>query len=224
MSKLKDFISEGIGSVIGFGFIILTIWGIGWSFYRHGAVTGIAAVFVPPYAWYRGVAAIWEDPQWKEDYEEITEVVGTVIALSLHSEKSLEIIKYKDGARKWIRSLPENERERFRVATESFGDAYIQYERNMIEDLTSVSLLRPITDPSVRVFVERFSHEPGLMSVWKKIESEDKANRASLEKKMEDATFEKRLEMAEYRDVGVKTVEANAQQIRETIDELFRRE
>jgi hypothetical protein len=45
----------------------LTIWGIGWSFYRHGPVDGAVALFMPPYAWYRGVAAIWEEPTWKRD-------------------------------------------------------------------------------------------------------------------------------------------------------------
>ena len=201
--------------------VILFIWGVVWSIYSDGANIDLKVVIIPPYACYRGVASIWEEPKWKEDWEAETETIGTIIAMSYNSEAAFEIISYKNRSRKWIRSLPEDERTKLKVAADSFGDAYTQYSRNLMQDLMCGSSLRPITDPSIEVFVQRFNHELGLMSVWKKIVSEDEANRADLNKQMEEATYQKRFEMFQYRDVGVQSVEANAQQLRDTIDDLF---
>src|SRR5438128_2458760 len=56
-----------VSSLIYFAFAVNWIWGIGWTFYRHGSSDGFVALCVPPYAWYRGVAAIWDEPKWKKD-------------------------------------------------------------------------------------------------------------------------------------------------------------
>src|SRR5881394_254147 len=83
-------IDETIGAICGIGLTLLTFWGIGWSFYRHGMVHGAIAVFVPPYAWYRGVAAIWDKPEWKEHYDVRTEQLAVVITNSLNNDPNYQ--------------------------------------------------------------------------------------------------------------------------------------
>ena len=52
-TSMKDIFDEWISSLIGLLLVALTFWVIGWSFYRHGTGHGIAAAFIPLYAWYR---------------------------------------------------------------------------------------------------------------------------------------------------------------------------
>lgn len=84
-------LTEALGSLWGFIFLGLTLWGIVWSFYRHGPGDGIAAVVIPPYAWYRGIAAIWEKPAWKDDYDVKTEQLALVIENAVNTDPSYQI-------------------------------------------------------------------------------------------------------------------------------------
>jgi hypothetical protein len=61
--RCGEAIGEVLEAILGMGLVLLWFWGVGWSFYRHGAIHGGMAFVAPPYAWYRGVAAIWDKPE-----------------------------------------------------------------------------------------------------------------------------------------------------------------
>jgi len=210
-----------VGGAIGLFMVLLTIWGIGWSFYRHGPVHGIASVLLPPYAWYRGIAFLWDTPSWKEDWDEKTETIGAIIIMSTDKESGLSGIRYKNTARKWIDSLPKREKSDLRKAVDGFGDACTMYSRNLTQDMLLSSRVRPITDPSVEAFVSKFSMDKGLMRAWGQIKSQDKTARATLEKLIADCPPEKRQEIKENRDLIRLATETQAQQVRSAIADIF---
>ena len=71
--------ADVVAPLIGICLALLTLFGIFWSFYRHGPGHGVASVLIPPYALYRGIAAIWDEPLWKERYNARTEQLALVI-------------------------------------------------------------------------------------------------------------------------------------------------
>ena len=213
--------SELISCAMGGFMMLLTFWGIGWSFYRHGPGHGVAALFIPPYAWYRGVAALWDGPTWKEDWDQKTETIATIMVMSTNDEAALEVIRFKDGARTWISSLPQQDKERLRKGVESFGDAVVQYRRNLTDDLSTSSELRAITHPSVETFVKRFSDDRGLRRAWGRIKTQDKTARAALEELIAECPPEKRQELLQSRDLIRLACDMEAEQIRGAIADLF---
>jgi len=214
---IVDFLKSATSVVLP----LLTLWGIGWSFYRHGPVHGVASIFIPPYAWYRGVAAIWEPPKWKEQWDENTELIGALLLTVSDKDRQIDAVKYKDQTRRWIAEIPRVERERLRSATNALGDAIRQWQRNFAEDMLYGQKVRPLNDPTIVVFVERFKAIPGLLSAWKRLEAEEPALRASLQASLDTATQDQRLEIGQRREAVLATVEGNTRQINDLIDQLF---
>src|SRR5882762_4732472 len=115
--------SAGIlGSLIATALGVFWVWGIGWSFYRHGAWDGAMALTIPPYAWYRGVAAIWEEPEWKTDWNEKVQVVGILLqgaGANLSPSDQIDFLKMQSREKKWIGKLPRAQRDRLFVESEA---------------------------------------------------------------------------------------------------------
>ena len=155
--------------------VFIVIWGIFWSFYRHGIIHGAVSIILPPYAVYRGVAAFWEEPKWKEEYEQKSDFISILILSSYNGrplyKNEYEMARYTNKIKNWISKLPRDEKEDLKYAAKAFGAALIahsseaaRYHRSKTED-------KPVNAESVEREVSRFSHLTGFMSVWDKSQS-----------------------------------------------------
>jgi hypothetical protein len=80
-----------LGRFLPTAIVLVYIWGIGWTFHRHGADQAALAFMIPPYGVYRAVASIWDEPEWKEKYDVRTEQLAVAIEYSgsdLRSDRS----------------------------------------------------------------------------------------------------------------------------------------
>lgn len=155
--------------------VFIVLWGIFWSFYRHGIIHGAASVILPPYAVYRGIAVFWEEPKWKEEYDEKTNFISILILSSYEGrplyKSEFEMARYTDKMKKWISKLPRDEREDLKFAAEAFGAAVIahsfeaaKYHRSKTED-------KPVNAEAVVRKVLRFNHLTGFKFVWDESQS-----------------------------------------------------
>jgi hypothetical protein len=164
-------IADVCGAIFYIALFLLTIWGIAWSFYRHGPIHGTVAFTVWPYAWYRGVAAIWDKPRWKEDYDVRIEQLAVIIENAQNNDPTYQIQsrEYIKDLKEWIKSLPANERDRVREASRNYVLAvggYIQrYFSGIMEGQDNP---HPELDPTVQQRVEKFKPIIGFANRWKR--------------------------------------------------------
>ena len=150
--------------------IALILWGIFWSFYRHGMTHGVLSVVLPPYAVYRGIAAIWEPPEWREHYDWHTEFIATLILSSYDGKprykNEYEMVRYTKKLNSWISKLPEVETDTLITASIAFGKALITYSRESIKILQPESYSDPVKANTVTRHLNEFKHISGYISVW----------------------------------------------------------
>jgi hypothetical protein len=159
---------SGVWAIIFYG---LTLWGIVWSFYRHGPGDGIAAVVFPPYAWYRGIAFIWEKPSWKDDYDVRTEQLALLIENAANTDASYQIQsrEYVQDLKKWIKRLPAVERERLQNASRNYGSAMHDYVYRFLSNMMDGSDNSHVDlDPTVQQRIERFKSIKGFANGWQR--------------------------------------------------------
>jgi hypothetical protein len=161
--------SDILGSLWYIGFTAFTLWGIGWSFYRHGPGDGVVAILMPPYAWYRGVAAIWDQPKWKEDYGVRTEQLALVIENAVNNDPSYQIQSrdFIKELKSWLKSVPGAKRAELREASRNYGVAIGDYCQRYFTAMISggdVSLVA--LDPGVQERVDRFKSISGFAKGW----------------------------------------------------------
>lgn len=220
MKKKTENKFDGFILILAFLLGALDLWGVGWSFYRYGVGRGFIAVFVPPYALYRGIAYLWDEPKWKDNWDEHIESVGSFVITYRIDKTSPEMIKYKNNVRKWICSLSEDKQQKLRSDIENLRSAYIQYYRNGMEDLLSCSDLRSITDSSIHV--DRFIHEQGLKSVWNRIKSQDQIDRSAFDFFQDEIHREELLNyITDINNKFILELEVIETSTRVAIDELF---
>ena len=222
-------IGDALGGIFYFAFFLLTIWGIGWSFYRHGPLHGTIAFTVWPYAWYRGVAAIWEKPKWREDYDVRTEQVALVIENAVNNDPTYQIQSrdYIKDLKGWIKSLPTGERDRVREASRNYAlaiGAYIQ--RYFSELMEGKDNPQPDLDATVQQRVEKFKSINGFANRWKQFVQESAPALKNLAKEDSDGGFRNMSSLT----VGDRAVMENrmhtsldtmAAKMEGVIDELF---
>lgn len=222
MSEKTEIIFNRFNIVLAVLLVLLDLWGVVWSFHRYGVGRGLIAAFVPPYALYRGVAYLWDEPKWKDNWDEHIESVGSFVITYRIDKTSPEIIKYKNNARKWIRSLSEDKQQKLRSDIENLRNAYIQYYRNGMEDLLSCNDLRSITDSSIQLIVDRFIHEQRLKSVWNKIESQAQIDRSAFDFFQDEIPKEKLLNyITDINNKFILELEVIETSTRVAIEELF---
>ena len=161
--------SDILGGFWAFLFYGLTLWGIIWSFYRHGPGDGLAAVFVPPYAWYRGVAALWEKPKWTDDFDVKTEQIGLVIENAVNQDASYQIQsrEYVHDLHTWIKSLPAKQREQLHDASRNYGSAMRDYVDKFLSTMIAGGEDPPVAaELAARERVERFKSIKGFRAGW----------------------------------------------------------
>ena len=150
--------------------LVLILWGIFWSFYRHGLTHGVLSVVLPPYAVYRGIAVIWEPPEWKEHYDWQTEFIAILILSSYEGKprykNEFEMARYTKKLNSWISKLPHEEKEELIIASIALGKALIAYARESIGTLRSNSDIKPIETGAVTRQLAAFKHLSGFNAIW----------------------------------------------------------
>ncbi len=169
--------------------LILIIWGIFWSFYRHGLTHGAVSVVLPPYAVYRGIAAIWEPPEWREQYDWQTEFVAILLLSSYEGKprykNEFEMARYTKKLNSWISKLPREEKDQLKFTTIAFGKALIAYARESIGTLQSKSDIKPIETGAVTRQLAEFKHLSGFNSIWSDFQKKKILENKALHKKID---------------------------------------
>ena len=183
--------SSILSLIVGLLWCAPWIWGTGWTFYRHGAGDGLLALLIPPYACYRGLASIWEEPKWKKDWDVSVQGLGFLVqsaAGQMPPSQELELIKGKALFKKWVASLPVSQRKRLFSEADAFSSALNQVRRNLIEDAhksimngeTSIHF-RSMADAAVVASSMKFADEPGFTAAWRRVEEEQKLGQRTFE-------------------------------------------
>jgi hypothetical protein len=173
-SALKDFLSASLGFITSVSLVLLFVWGIGWSFYRHGAFDGFLSLIFPPYALYRGAAFFWEEPAWKEKYDLRTEELAMLIAYSTTQDPvyQLESRKYVDRVKRWLENVPEAEKRKLMNASSKFSESVELYLENLLFNIVNKSDKDPVSDPRIKSNEVVFMKIEGFSNVWNSIQKE----------------------------------------------------
>ena len=230
--KTGSALAECMNAMMAIVFAALTFWGIGWSFYRHGPLDGVIAVLVPPYAWYRGVAAIWEQPKWKKRYDSKTEQLAVIIGNSFNNDPDykLQSRDYIHSLKTWISSLPSKERNKLFLASQGYGSAITTFLREYLTAMLNGDLSpHPEDAPSVQKDIAAFIEIKGFYTMWKELLG-DSASLQELMSAIRDRTAESSASGASHLsaeerekveraiDVLLRTMKAR---VDATIDDLF---
>jgi len=175
-----------VSTLLGLAFSANWIWGIAYTFYRQGAWDGGLALTVPPYAWYKGVASIWEEPKWAENWAVRTENLGILLhsaSANASPSEQMKLTESKAKARKWIAALPSGERQHLLSAATAYCAGMNQIRLNLVEDnfkaikgrAAHVSF-RGSSDSSVVVSSTQLAGYPGLMAAWRHVVQETEAD------------------------------------------------
>lgn len=159
--------SELAGCLIHILLAALTLWGVGWSFYRHSRADGIVAIVAWPYAWYRGVAAIWEDPKWLDNYDEKVKTIGYLVVADFSSDdasRSASISRLERSSSEWIAILPETELSRLRSSVKALSDARVLCFKHVAASISSGS--DPCAHPELKDIESRIADSRELVEVW----------------------------------------------------------
>lgn len=174
---MKDNLSEIFGSLAYGMLILLMFWGYYHSFTRHGLITGIIAVAIPPYALYEGVASIWEEPAWKDNYYEGSQLIVHIIYTTQDIGEDLElrtkIVNQKRRLNEWVKELPNEERTKLRRASKAFGDAFTAYAISYFNSMQRGFTENPEESYSVIRHIDDFKHIQSFIDYWE----ETKINR-----------------------------------------------
>ncbi|MEA3187561.1 MAG: hypothetical protein QOD99_1391 [Chthoniobacter sp.] len=223
---------ELLGTISYIAFTLLTIWGIGWSFYRHGPIHGVASVMIPPYAWYRGVAAIWDTPAWRERYDVRTEQLAIMIVNSVNNDPNWQIQsrEYAQTIKDWIRHVPQSERQKLKDAARDFGFATTDYcQRYLLAMLDGDTSTHPEQAASVQQHVAGFHAMKGFDSAWQHlVQDTNSLDDVLTSLKRGQSNPNLQLQADESQDNRPKTenairamIQVMSEKIQRTIDELF---
>jgi hypothetical protein len=183
-----------------------------------GEVAATAKSVIWPYYLVKSYGA---EPAWKEDWDENTEYLASLVYWSSDEVRALELAPNRRDVREWLASLPSKERARLRKAVVSFGEAVIQSSNNWLHGLLISSEVRPFTDESIDVFVREFAEEKGLLQAWNKVKAKEEQDRAPLKQMLAEMSSEKREEALQNKTLLNIAVDVFAQRIRQTITDLF---
>jgi len=162
-------IGRGLGGFLATSIVLVYIWGIGWSFHRHGADQAALAFMIPPYGVYRGVASIWDEPEWKEKYDVRTEQLAIAIEHSGSDSRSdrLQSVEENHRLRDWMKQVPPDEREKLKEASWNYRLALVGCSRAFASSLISNRVdVHPCQNPDVQEKLAAFQSIPGFKTSW----------------------------------------------------------
>jgi hypothetical protein len=148
---------------------ILMIWGTFWTFSRHGRKEGEKAAENGVYAMYRGIAALWEGPKWKDDYDSQTDSIGLILSgwndLTGESDGPKKVIL--EDIHKWLGSVPEKDRRELKDQTIELALAKVEYNLEHYYSICNRIPLEPVSQfPRIQERVNRFGKVPSFGIAW----------------------------------------------------------
>jgi hypothetical protein len=162
-------VSDVLGGIAYAALGLLTVWGIGWSFYRDGPGAAAVAFFMPPYAWYRGVAAAWDKPRWMEDYNARTEQIGILIENAVNRDPSYQLQSrdFVRDLRGWLQTLPRTQHEQLKEASRNYANTIAEFVHAYLSArLAGTTNPHPELEPRIQERIEKFKGVTGLAARW----------------------------------------------------------
>lgn len=153
----------------------LGAWGIGWSFHHHGLKHGFAALFLPPYAVYRGIASFGEFSPEDADGGKINVVsdeanvymLGKYITFTPKDSELCEEIM--GDLTEWVDNLSASYRSELEKAAHAYRDALristISFMSPVIEEAPGEIPLFDKKKAQEQILI--FSNFPGFVYAWK---------------------------------------------------------
>lgn len=160
-------LGEMLPSVFGGIFIAFTFWGIFWSFHRHGPIHGAASVIFFPYALYRGVASAWEQPAWREEYDQASENLAQLVLANTKDDlmRQVAVTELTSSLRRYLKGLPTAEALKLRANTDKLAQAFDVQSTAMVAAITG----RPFRESLARELQEAeagFVANRSFAKVW----------------------------------------------------------
>jgi hypothetical protein len=235
----KDSVVNRFSEWLGIVFVLLMqlaligpyFFGLGFSFYRFGELDGIISLAVPPYAWYRGISYLWVQPKWKEDWSNRTgnlafHIINTP---SPNPEVEYALKQYKNHVQKWLKKVPEKERDQLLEQSEELSSALSAYYHELFSQITISGTIENdlIESPSIQRHVKHFRSERGFMEVWEEFLTRQRYQIKVLKKKIDIGASnmgvdEFRLKMLDFMDLqGAAGFKFAEEQRNEQIEKLF---
>ena len=225
-------IDETIGAIFGIGLTLLTFWGIGWSFYRHGTTQGaIAASFHLTH----GIEALLRSGTSHSGRSNTTSEPSKLqfssrIALPRIPTGRCNRVSMKGQSRSGLGTLHRAERQKLKEACRNFGIAAMDYsQRYIFAMLDGDTSAHPEQALSVQQHIAGFRSVKGFDTEWQHL-LQDTASlndvSASLKRGNNDSSL--RVGDNDTPDDRTKTentiratMQVMSDKVQRTIDELF---
>lgn len=148
---------------------ILMFWGTYWAYHRHGFREGEKAANNGVYAVYKGVESLWDQPEWKDDYNKQTQAIGMVIARSDNPTKGAA--EEKEAAlgefHRWARNVPKDDLNELKATTREFALAMVEYTQiHYFAEIDRISLKEGKEYPQIQMRIEKFEKVPRFSMLW----------------------------------------------------------
>ena len=143
MGRLFSTLSAFAPAALYFAFSALWVFGIFRSFDRDSVSSGIVSVVVPPWGFYRGVAAIWEPPKWQKDYPNAATAIAIVLLADAPGRDTAKKLEQDDLERKlkdFVAKLPQAEAKKLRVASDGLKDGICALTRLELAEILKADL------------------------------------------------------------------------------------
>lgn len=206
--------------VIAFG----EVFGVIYGFTRFGIGDGITTILVPPYAWYRAASVIWTPPVWKVDWDLNAGNLALVLIYENMADPTLtlKLRSYDDDLHKWLKKVPERNRQELRANMEALQGAYFAFANqfwNMIAEKQVSNIDSFFNTESVQHYVEQFKKQKGIFDVWEKFRTQEVASIESV--KSEIAKIPEGATSSENKEKFHKALDASQKIFDANIESFF---
>ena len=118
---------------------------------------------------YRGIAALWEGPKWKDDYDSQTDSIGLILSgwndSTGESDGPKKVIL--EDIHKWLGSVPEKDRRELKDQTIELALAKVEYTLEYYYSICNRTPLEPVSQfPRIQERVNRFGKVPSFGIAW----------------------------------------------------------
>ena len=189
---------ENLNSIFASIFYVLifliTAWGIFWSFYRYGPTDGVISIVFFPYGTYRGIVSFWDEPKWKEEWDERTEHIALLIENSVSDTKEatteIQISSFINEIKEWVKELPDDKRKELEIASRNYGDALLAYNDELYTSMKNLFETDPLNSFNVQRYYKRFEYITGFKNVWDRYNIERSAAIKMIREKIEESDYD----------------------------------